>query len=206
MRRLAFGLLILIGCALSNTAMASGSSPGSCISSRFGGSLICGGQYVLATPGRQPTPPVQHVSVSNDVPVPNAPDAPQSPRTRVAINAAPASPCAQFVPSVLNPALAGGLAILTCQVAPIAPARPVGAPAQAPPSQAVPAIDPGALAVQFWQTIPLPVPHPSIPPNYAVTGMPAYVVTNGTLAPSPYQLLLARMMGPGVCHEHGTTV
>jgi hypothetical protein len=110
------------------------------------------------------------------------------------------SPCAQFVPSVLNPALAGGLAILTCQVAPVAPPQPVAAPALAP-ARAAPAIDPGALAVQFWQTIPLPVPHPSIPPNYAVTGMPAYLVTNGTLAPSPYQRQTP--LGPLYITAHG---
>ena len=48
-------------------------------------------------------------------------------------------------------------------------------------------MDPGELAIQFWQKIPLPVPHPSIPPNYAITGLPAYLVTDGTLAPAPYQ-------------------
>jgi hypothetical protein len=48
-------------------------------------------------------------------------------------------------------------------------------------------INPAVLAVEFWQTIPLPTPHPTIPPGYAVTGKPAYLVTNGILAPAPYQ-------------------
>jgi hypothetical protein len=62
---------------------------------------------------------------------------------------------------------------------PATPANP-----GAPP---LPPIDPAALAVQFWQTIPLPVPRPSIPPGYAITGKPAYLVTDGTIAPARYQ-------------------
>jgi hypothetical protein len=51
----------------------------------------------------------------------------------------------------------------------------------------LPPINPAALAVQFWQTIPLPVPHPSIPPGYAITGKLAYLVTSGPVAPTRYQ-------------------
>jgi hypothetical protein len=53
---------------------------------------------------------------------------------------------------------------------------------------AAPAVlpDPAALAEQFWQTIPLPSPRPSIPPGYAITGKPAYLVTDGTVAPAPF--------------------
>ena len=47
-------------------------------------------------------------------------------------------------------------------------------------------VDPAALALQFWKTIPLPVPQPSIPPGYAITGKPAYLVTHGQTAPAPY--------------------
>lgn len=47
-------------------------------------------------------------------------------------------------------------------------------------------IDPVTLAVQFWRTIPLPAPHPQIPPGYAITGKTAYLVTNGTTAPPVY--------------------
>ena len=110
------------------------------------------------------------------------------PSTQVAVDAGPNAACVQLGPSTpaLNSAVAGILAILTCRVVSAPPAAPV-APVRAALARAAPAIDPGELAVQFWQTIPLPGPHPSIPPNYAVTGMPAYLVTNGTLAPSPYQ-------------------
>lgn len=61
------------------------------------------------------------------------------------------------------------------------------------PAQAAPAgggglqvLDPVTLAEQFWLSIPLPVPHPSIPPGYAITGKTAYLVTGGTTAPPPY--------------------
>jgi hypothetical protein len=46
--------------------------------------------------------------------------------------------------------------------------------------------NPATLAVRFWQTIPLPVPKPTIPPGYAITGKVAYLVTNGTTAPAAY--------------------
>ncbi len=62
---------------------------------------------------------------------------------------------------------------------PATPARAVAAPL--PPN-------PATLAVQFWRTIPLPVPRPNIPPGYAVTGKPAYLVTNGTLTTDRFQL------------------
>jgi hypothetical protein len=47
-------------------------------------------------------------------------------------------------------------------------------------------IDPTILALSFWQTIPLPIPRPAIPPGYAITGKPAYLVTHGTVVPNPY--------------------
>jgi hypothetical protein len=60
-----------------------------------------------------------------------------------------------------------------------------GPPRQQKP--AAPAVNPVMLAVQFWQTIPLAVPKPTIPPGYAITGKPAYLVTDGTLEPGAYQ-------------------
>lgn len=62
---------------------------------------------------------------------------------------------------------------------PAAPPAPNPAPAPAAPS-------PVGYAVQFWRTIPLPVPKPQIPPGYAITGKPAYLVTHGTTAPATY--------------------
>lgn len=64
-------------------------------------------------------------------------------------------------------------------------APPTGPPAA--PTRAAPApANPKAYAVQFWRTIPLPAPRPSVPPGYAITGKPAYLVTNGTVSPPEY--------------------
>ena len=58
------------------------------------------------------------------------------------------------------------------------------------------------MAEQFWDTIPLPVPRPSIPPGYAITGKPAYLVTNGTLAPKAFQT--TTILGPLSVTAHGS--
>src|SRR5262249_51205037 len=68
-------------------------------------------------------------------------------------------------------------------------------------SRPLPTLNPVAFAVTFWRTIPLPVPRPRIPPGYAVTGKPAYLVTNGTTDPpaftrtTPLGLLTVRATG-----------
>jgi hypothetical protein len=49
-----------------------------------------------------------------------------------------------------------------------------------------PPIDPVTLAVQFWKTVPLPVPKPAVPPGYAITGKTSYLVTHGTTTPATY--------------------
>jgi hypothetical protein len=46
--------------------------------------------------------------------------------------------------------------------------------------------DPQSYAVEYWRTVPLPVPHPGVPPGYAVTGKYAYLVTGGTVGPQPF--------------------
>ena len=75
------------------------------------------------------------------------------------------------------------------------PARPAAPTATgAAPRPAPPPIDPATLAVSFWRTIPLPAPHPAIPPGYAVTGLPSYLVTHGDLHPAPY--MQATPLGP----------
>ncbi len=67
---------------------------------------------------------------------------------------------------------------------------------------APPPIDPAVLAVHFWQTIPLPRPRPQIPPGYAITGRPAYLVTDGTLAPARYEQ--STPLGPLTVDAHGS--
>jgi hypothetical protein len=64
---------------------------------------------------------------------------------------------------------------------------PAAAPSAAAGNIGAPAVDPAAISVAFWRTVPLPKPDPQVPPGYAVTGLPAYLVTNGTLHPAPYQ-------------------
>ncbi len=79
---------------------------------------------------------------------------------------------------------------------------PATAPAAAPARNATPVIDPAAISIAFWRTIPLPKPNPRLPPGYAVTGLPAYLVTNGTLHPAPYQA--DTPLGPLTITANGT--
>lgn len=90
----------------------------------------------------------------------------------------PNGPCIAFGPAGPAPNTTV-LAWLQSQHFPPCPA------ATRPP---VAAIDPTTLAISFWRTVRLPVPRPSVPPGYAVTGMPSYLVTNGTLHPAPFRL------------------
>ncbi|MCU4184573.1 hypothetical protein K6U06_09390, partial [Acidiferrimicrobium sp. IK] len=64
------------------------------------------------------------------------------------------------------------------------------------------ATNPAVLATQFWQTIPLPTPKPTLPPGYAITGKPAYLVTNGTTQPPPWTN--PTPLGPLTITAHGT--
>jgi hypothetical protein len=74
--------------------------------------------------------------------------------------------------------------------------------AAAAPAAQRPAIDPVTLAVEFWETIPLPRPRPSIPPGFAITGKPAYLVTDGTVAPRQFQQQTP--LGPLTISTHGS--
>ncbi len=188
MRRLlvAVFLVMMSLVRMSQPSNAESNGPGACFRGQLGGTIDCGGGYVVPVGPRRPLSS-ELPSVRRSIPV--VPAVGQAPLEQPTSHLAVANPCVQLGPSTpgLNAAVVGVLAILTCRGAPGPPPGPVATPAQAIAARTAPAIDPGELAVQFWQTIPLPVPHPSIPPNYAVTGMPAYLVTNGTLAPSPYQ-------------------
>lgn len=73
------------------------------------------------------------------------------------------------------------------------------APALGP---APPPVSPAVIAQRFFDTIPLPAPHPSVPPGYAITGLPAYLVTGGDLTPSPYEKQTA--LGPLEVRADGT--
>lgn len=43
----------------------------------------------------------------------------------------------------------------------------------------VSAVAPEVVAIEFWKDIPLPVPEPRIAPGRAITGLPAYLETDG---------------------------
>jgi hypothetical protein len=69
-------------------------------------------------------------------------------------------------------------------------------------AHAAPAVSPTVVATRFWKTIPLPSPHPVIPPGYAITGKPSYLVTAGTLAPAAFSQATA--VGSLVVVAHGS--
>ena|SRR5581483_8689105 len=50
------------------------------------------------------------------------------------------------------------------------------------PGVTAPAGNPVAMALQFWGEVPLPVPAPHIAPGRAITGLPAYLETEGMTA------------------------
>ena len=78
-------------------------------------------------------------------------------------------------------ALLTGATVNTLLCTPPGPAGAQPAVVGAPPP------NPVTLAVEFWRTIPLPVPKPGIPPGYAITGKTAYLVTHGTTAPAAFE-------------------
>ena len=140
------------------------SRTGACYYGLFGQAIDCGGGYVV--PGPSPVEPEV------------------SPTTQPSAVVAPVT---TTTPTTIDPGyLACIEALAVGGVLPNHLCTPTPTPTAAAPAPAAPP-DPVTLAVQFWQTIPLPVPKPTIPPGYAVTGKVAYLVTNGTTAPPAYQ-------------------
>jgi hypothetical protein len=153
---------------------------GSCISTGFGGALLCGGSDIVRTPGSPPSPPTS--APAHETGATGGPPAtvPVYPYPAVGPNGlCSATGPNQGTPLNIQAFWAAGVVLPGC--------APAAAPAAAAPARNVtPAIDPAAISVAFWRTIPLPKPNPQLPPGYAVTGLPAYLVTNGTLQPAPY--------------------
>ena len=148
--------------------MASAAEAVNCFHGFLGQSIDCGGGYVVTTPAaqaQQPAPPTHHST---------------SPTTIVLayyVANGPNGPCMALGPANPTPNATVTQWLATVHF-PNCPA--------ARPGANLPVIDPATLAVQFWRTIPLPVPRPTIPPGYAVTGKTAYLVTNGTTDPPVY--------------------
>ena len=138
------------------------SQTGACYYGLFGQAIDCGGGYVV--PGPPPIEP--EVSPTTE---PSAVGAPVTTTTPTTIDPG-------YLACIEALAAGGILPNHLCTTTPTA-----AAPAPAAP------LDPATFALEFWQTIPLPVPSPTIPPGYAVTGKVAYLVTNGTTAPPVYQ-------------------
>jgi len=168
MRRL--GALVTLGFLVTLVfAGTSGADPGgACFRGRFGTTVDCGGGYVISSPGDPgPGPATGH----------SAGGTPAKPPVLAEYVAnGPNGPCLALGPAnpVPNATVVSWLATVHFPPCPTA-GHPPGPP-----------VDPVTLAVQFWRTIPLPVPRPSIPPGYAVTGKPAYLVTGGTVDPAPF--------------------
>lgn len=177
---------------LVSTAHADG--PSGCGGLLYSSYIACGGQ----------TPGAQAPAVAGNIPVS------QGPATTIPVDLIEYVPyviprgngsyCVAFtetiLPAPLNPAdgqNAGAVSIFLIGVYGLCPGAPV------PPALAV---NPAVLAAQFWQTIPLPVPKPSIPPGYAITGKPAYLVTDGTVDPPSWTN--ATPLGPLTVTAHGT--
>lgn len=157
-------LEILLALTVSSSPAVVRSDPGTgaCYYGDFGQAIDCGGGYVVPGP---PAPP-SHPSA----PAPAAPVV-----LTYVVFQGPNGPCLALAPMDPN-TNATVLAWLASVNYPPCPAnRPPG-----------PAVDPQTLAVRYWKTVPLPVPRPTVPPGYAVTGKTAYLVTHGTVDPAPY--------------------
>ena len=168
LNRIATACLLVMTVLPSNVAAADEQNSGSCFRSQDGQDINCGGGYVIGQPGYSDSGPAPHQSHAAP------PNVPQPILVQYVANG-PNGPCIALGP--LNPntnaTVVAWLATLNlppCPATPTAPAR----------------IDPQLLAENFWKTVPLPVPKPQVPPGYAITGMPAYLVTNSTTTPAPY--------------------
>ena len=155
---------------------------GACTVMQFGGGLLCGGSYVVQTPATPPPTSAPASPIAHDTGLAGNPPPAIPVYPNVAIG--PNGPCEATGPNqgtILNiqSVWVAGVVLPSC-----VPAAPAGA--AAPAARATPALDPAVLSIAFWRTIPLPKPNPQLPPGYAVTGLPAYLVTNGTLDPAPY--------------------
>ena len=159
MRRLVPLVALLIAViALPSVAANASSSSESCAPTQFGGAIFCTEEVRTTHPGshRSPSPPARA----------------KGPPLGWWVILSPTNSCE--IQGTPTPPL---MVIVVVAGTPGAPSCPKPAPAAANPT---------TLAQQFWQTIDLPVPRPSIPPGYAITGKQAYLVTQGTTHPAPF--------------------
>ncbi len=175
MRRVVAGLVLVATFAISAPTQAGATTGGNCFSGFLGVVIDCGGSIGLTT---SPPPPVS----AAPPPVPGSSGAAPTIVSVPTLVPGPAgTPCVGFVSTTLapgqTPPTPGQVSlqvVLQIGVFGLCPNAPVPAAV---------ALNPSVLAAQFWQTIPLPIPHPNIPPGWAITGKPAYLVTHGELNP-----------------------
>jgi hypothetical protein len=168
---------------------AAASPNGTCVVGFLGTGLLCGGAYVITPAPAHAIAPSPRESGTHTRTVAAKPAPPLAPYPANG----PTGPCIALGPADPTPNATVQAWLATLHLPPCKAAA--AGPAPRP-------IDPAALAVQFWRTIHLPVPQLSIPPGYAVTGMPAYLVTTGTLAPAPYRRVTP--LGPLTITVNGT--
>lgn len=156
-------MVLTLACPAS--AEAAGSI-GSCFRGKFGTTIDCGGGYVIPSQPSTPAPPPAPHSTAPTTTIPLA----------YYVANGPNGPCLALGPA--NPAPNATVSAWLATV------RYPNCPATIGP--APPVLNPQTIAVHFWQTIPLPVPRPDVPPGYAITGKTAYLVTNGTTQPAPF--------------------
>jgi hypothetical protein len=160
-----------------------------CTVTDFGAALYCGGSFVVQPPAPASAPHPKLATGTAPPPTVVISVLAQGPNGFCSV---PTAVPAASLPSTPGLAMQALLGVMNL------PACPTAAPAAGTPAASTPA----ALAVQYWRTIPLPVPDPSVPPGYAIAGQPAYLVTGGTVSPPPYRF--ATPLGPLVITASGS--
>ncbi len=167
---------------------------GGCLSGMYG-TIGCGGSIGSITPGTSPNQPVAAIPGAPATTIPAA-NIIYTPSVAPGANGRLCVTFTQMIgPNLVN--TIGNqtdlLSLKLLQTYGLCPAAPI------PPTIAT---NPVVLAQQFWQTIPLPVPRPAVPPGFAVTGKPTYLVTHGTTTPPSWTD--PTPLGPLTVTAHGS--
>jgi hypothetical protein len=183
-------VLFVVKGGVASAQTQTGGSQGSCIGIVF--AIDCGGESTLV---RVRPPAIQAPAPHVETVTPRSPTAPSVnyvSQTMVGTNAAGgqclyqmAVPASQYLVAGLDRAGQNPFLNLTAGL-PQCPAPPAPPAVVAAAGPAPPPVNPAVVAEQFFETIPLPAPRPAIPPGYALTGLAAYLVTNGDLRPAAY--------------------